>query len=109
PAADGVVWFKESPPAHAFEPALTALLARRRADAVPEVVAAEGTRLLTRDAGPRLWEVLDAGAAEPRWEDTLALWAELQIEFAPLVDDALALGTPDARPERLPPPYEVAA
>jgi hypothetical protein len=109
PTAEGLLWFKESPPAHAFEPALTALLARRRADAVPEVVAAEETRLLTREVGPRLREVLDAGAAEPRWEDTLALWAELQIEFAPLVDDALALGTPDERPERLPALYEALA
>jgi hypothetical protein len=106
PTAEGVLWFKESPPAHAFEPALTALLARRRPDAVPEVVAAEKARLLTRDVGPRLRDVLDAGAAEPRWEDTLALWAELQIEFAPLADDALAVGTPDERPERLPALYE---
>jgi hypothetical protein len=106
PTADGVLWFKESPPAHAFEPALTELLARRRPDAVPEVVAAQETRLLTRDVGPRLRDVLDAGASEPRWEDTLALWAELQIEFAPLVDDALEVGTPDERPGRLPALYE---
>jgi hypothetical protein len=94
PTAAGLLWFKESPPAHAFEPALTALLARRRPDAVPDVVAAEGARLLTRDVGPRLRDVLDAGATEPRWEDTLALWAEEQIEFAALVDEALAVGTP---------------
>jgi hypothetical protein len=106
PTADGVLWFKESPPAHAFEPALTELLARRRPDAVPEVVAAQETRLLTRNVGPRLRDVLDAGASEPRWEDTLALWAELQIEFAPLVDDALEVGTPDERPGRLPALYE---
>jgi hypothetical protein len=106
PTAEGRLWFKESPPAHAFEPALTALLARRRPDAVPEVVAAEKRRLLTRDAGPRLRDVLDAGAAEPRWDETLALWAELQIEFAALADEALAVGTPDERPERLPALYE---
>ena len=106
PTADGVVWFKESPPAHAFEPALTALLARERPDAVPEVVAAGGTRLLTRDVGPRLRELLDAGASEPRWEDTLTLWAEQQIAFAPLVEEALGVGTPDERPARLPTLYE---
>jgi hypothetical protein len=106
PTVEGGAWFKESPPAHAFEPALTALLARRRPDAVPEVVAAEGTRLLTRDVGPRLREVLDAGATEPRWGDTLALWAEQQIEFATLIDDALAVGTPDERPTRLPALYQ---
>jgi hypothetical protein len=106
PTAEGVAWFKESPPAHAFEPALTALLARRRPDAVPEVIAAEGTRLLTRDVGPRLRDVLDAGATEPRWEATLALWAEHQIEFAELADEALAVGTPDERPARLPALYQ---
>jgi phosphotransferase family enzyme len=106
PTAQGVVWFKESPSAHAFEPPLTALLARRHPEAVPEVIAAEGTRLLTRDVGPRLRELLDAGATEPRWEDTLALWAEQQIAFAPLVEEALAVGTPDERPARLPVLYE---
>jgi hypothetical protein len=106
PTAEGVVWFKESPPAHAFEPALTALLARQRPDAVPEVIAAEGTRLLTRDVGPRLRDVLDAGSTEPRWEATLALWAEHQIEFAELADEALAVGTPDERPARLPALYQ---
>jgi len=106
PTAAGLVWFKESPPAHAFEPALTALLARRSPDAMPEVIAAEGPRLLTRDVGPRLREVLDAGAVEPRWEDILALWAEEQIGFAALVEEALAVGTPDERPARLPTLYE---
>lgn len=106
PTAEGVVWFKENPPVHAFEPPLTALLARRRPEAVPEVVAAEGTRLLTRDVGPRLREVLDTGGAEPRWMDMLAQWAELQIDFAELVDEALAVGTPDERPARLPALYE---
>ena len=36
PTADGLLWFKESPPADAFAPALTALLAGRRPDALPE-------------------------------------------------------------------------
>jgi hypothetical protein len=106
PTVEGLVWFKESPPAHAFEPALTVLLARLRPDAMPEVVAAEGPRLLTRDVGPRLRELLDAGAADPRWEDTLAAWAQLQIEFAAVADAALAVGTPDERPARLPALYE---
>ncbi len=106
PTADGLLWFKEGPPADAFEPALTALLAGRRQDALPEVVAWEDTRLLTRHVGPPFREVLDAGDAEPRWEEVLALYAELQIEFAPLVEDALAAGTPDERPARLPGLYE---
>jgi hypothetical protein len=109
PTADGPVWFKESPPANAFEPALTELLGTRRPDAVPEVVASEGPRMLTRDVGPQLRRVLDAGATEPAWEEVLTLYAELQIEFAPLVEDALRVGTPDERPPRLPGLYEEVA
>jgi hypothetical protein len=106
PTADGPVWFKESPPANAFEPALTELLAGRRPDAVPEVVASEESRMLTRDVGPQLRQVLDAGETEPAWEEVLTLYAELQVDFAPLVEEALRVGTPDERPTRLPGLYE---
>ncbi len=102
PARDGDVWFKENPPALAFEPALTSLLAGLRPDCLPEVVAADGRRLLTRDVGPSLRELHEAdGAAPPAWEEILPLYAELQIDAAPLVDQALASGTPDFRPDRL--------
>jgi hypothetical protein len=106
PTAEGLLWFKESPPADAFEPALTALLAARRPEALPEVVAWEGTRMLTHHVGPQLREVLDGGGAGPRWEDVLTLYAELQIDFAALVEDALGVGTPDERPASLPGLYE---
>lgn len=86
----------------AFEPALTALLARRRPDRLPEVIAAEGVRLLTRDAGRRLRNVYAQDAPAPDWEEILAQYAELQIELTAEVDEALALGTPDRRPARLP-------
>lgn len=101
PTADGPLWFKENAPALAFEPALTELLARRRPDCLPEVVAAAGPRLLTRHVGPSLREALEAGAVEPTWEEILPLLARLQIDTADLVDRALALGVPDARPPRL--------
>ncbi len=102
PTVDGTAWFKEVPPALAFEPALTALLASRRPDRLPEAIAVEGPRLLTRDAGRRLRTHLDDGEAAPSWEELLALQAELQLDFAPQADEALALGTPDARPALLP-------
>ena len=101
PTADGVVWFKEEPPADEFEPALTELLARRQPAAVPELVAWEGRRMLTRDVGPRLRDVLDAGGQPPSWEEILQLYAELQLDFMAVADDALALGAPDDRPELL--------
>ena len=94
----GDVWFKEPAPPLAFEPALTVAVARRDPGFAPEVLAAEGVFLLTRDAGPRLRSVLDSGEPAPPWEDILPLYAELQIELAADVDELLALGAPDKRP-----------
>jgi hypothetical protein len=105
PTDDGDAWFKENAPANAFEPALTQLLARRRPDALPETIAWEGPRILTKDAGPRLRNVHDRGATEPSWDEILPLYAELQIQFMPLADEALRLGTPDDRVELLPDRY----
>jgi hypothetical protein len=102
PTADGIAWFKEDPPTLAFEPALTELLARRRPDRLPETIAIEGPRLLTRDAGSRLRAHLDDRGTAPSWPELLALQAELQIEFADDAAAALDLGTPDARPQVLP-------
>jgi len=106
PTRDGLVWFKENPAGNAFEPELTALVARLRPDAAPEVVAYEGPRLLTRDVGPRLRDVFDAGGTEPPWEDVLGLYGELHADLVDAADEALALGAPDERPERLPELYE---
>jgi len=105
PIADGIAWFKEDPPADEFEPALTELLAGRRRDDLPEIIAWEGPRMLTRDVGPRLRDVHDAAAPRPSWEEILPLYAELQIEFMEVADRALTLGTPDDRPELLPDRY----
>ena len=102
PTSGGELWFKENPPALAFEPALTVLLADLRPDCLPEVVAAEGPRLLTRRVGPALHEIVDAGGVPPSWEEILPLYGRLQIDAAPLVDEALAAGVPDFRPARLP-------
>jgi len=107
PTAESDAWFKENAPTTAFEPALTELLARRRPDALPETIAWEGSRILTKDVGPRLRNVHDSGGTRPTWEEILPLYAELQIEFMDLVEEALALGTPDDRPELLPDRYAV--
>jgi Phosphotransferase enzyme family len=102
PTADGDVWFKEVPPPLAFEPPLTAALAARRPDRVPEPIASEGMRLLTRDAGRRLRNVYAEVAGGPPWAEVVALYAELQVEFSRFVDEALACGTPDRRPTAVP-------
>jgi hypothetical protein len=102
PTTEGVVWFKEDPPSLAFEPPLTKLLARRRPDRLPQPIAAEGPRLLTRHAGARLRAHLDEGGSAPAWPELLALQSELQVDFADDVNAALMLGAPDARPVSLP-------
>jgi hypothetical protein len=105
PTATGNVWFKENASATAFEPSLTELLVHRRPECLPEVVAWEGPRIVTKDAGPRLRNVLDAGDTRPSWEEILPLYAELQIDFMGVAEKALTLGTPDDRPELLPDRY----
>jgi hypothetical protein len=101
PTAAGDVWFKESAPVLAFEPALTELLAGRRPDCVPAVLGAAGTRMLTADTGPSMRSLLDADGPVPTWEEVVVLYAELQIELAEAVEELLAIGVPDSRPDTL--------
>lgn len=96
--ASGDVWLKEPAPALAFEPAVTDAVSRRCPDFTPEVVAAEGTWLLTRDAGRQLRGVLKSGDPAPSWDELLPRYAELQIELADVVEELVALGAPDRRP-----------
>ena len=67
-------------------------------DSTPEVVAAEGTWLLTRDAGRQLRGVLKSGDPAPSWDEPLPRYAELQIELVDVVEELVALGAPDRRP-----------
>jgi hypothetical protein len=97
PTAEGDAWFKEAAPALGFEPALTELLATRRPDCVPEVIAAEGPRLLTKSAGPSAREL----GSQPDWEPVVRLYAEVQTELVDSLDELLGLGVPDSRPEAL--------
>jgi hypothetical protein len=99
--SEGRLWFKEPAPVMAFEPPLTALVSERNPDDGPEVVAWEGTWLLTRDAGPQLRTLLEAGTAAPAWEDILRRYAALQLAHVGDVDELLALGVPDKRPRSL--------
>jgi hypothetical protein len=101
PIAGGDLWFKEAASVNAYEPALTAFLAARRPDRVPAVLGAEETRMLTADAGPSIRTLLDEDATAPAWEEVVALYAELQIDLADAVEELLALGVPDSRPDTL--------
>ena len=95
--SDGVVWFKANSAAHRQEAAATALLARVRPEALPELLAydPESGWMLTRDAGARLRELVEQERSLRRWLDVLPLYARLQREAVPLVDELLATGVPD--------------
>jgi hypothetical protein len=97
---DGVFWFKQVGSACASEPALTAEIAQRVPQVLPEVVAAEGARLLTRHAGPHLGHFIRHNDTAPTTvlEDMVASFAELEIALVPVAD---GLPSFDARPETL--------
>jgi hypothetical protein len=97
PTADGVVWFKASRDAFAFEAALVEVLARLAPDLVTEVIAVrpEAGWMLMADAGER------ARDRPIEWGPLQERYAQLQIAAAPHAAELLALGTPDLRGERL--------
>jgi hypothetical protein len=101
PLADGAAFFKACQPVHAFEPRLTASLASRWPDRIPELLGWDEERawLLLGDAGRPLTALGDQLDA---WFTVLPRYAELQRGEAPHVTEHLAGGVPDRRPARLP-------
>ncbi len=95
PVAGGVAWLKECAPVQAFEPRLTAELARRRPDCLPEVLAYDEERawLLLGDAGKPLGFGGDPGP----WLALLPRYAELQRGEAAREAEHLEGGVPDRR------------
>lgn len=104
PTRGGSVWFKASMPALVHEPAVVQLLARRRPERVPEVLAADLGRgwMLQANGGRRLRDVLEERPDPRRWEDVLASYAELQIDMARDAEELIAAGAPDRRLALLP-------
>ena len=104
PVAGGCAWFKACPPAQAFEPRLTATLARHRPDVLPEVIARDDERawLLLGDAGSPLGI---GGDPEP-WLSVLPRYAELQRNEVAHATEHLAGGVPDRRLATFPQRYD---
>jgi hypothetical protein len=101
PLANGAAFFKACQPVQAFEPRLTAALASRWPDRIPELLGWDGERawLLLRDAGTPL---IAFGDQLDAWFAVLPLYAELQRGEVLHVAEHLAAGVPDRRPARLP-------
>jgi hypothetical protein len=104
PTDRGTVWFKASPPASRFEPALLSALAVWQPDRFTAPIAVEQDRAwaLTRDGGPTLWEHLERHPDPGAWPATVRRYAQLQLDLAPRAGDLLALGLADLRPASVP-------
>ena len=108
PTERGDLYFKANAPPLQFEAALVEVLAERRPDAVPPLVAVEPERgwMLMEDAGTRLRELVEQERGFERWLDVLPLYAGVQLDLAERADDLVALGVADLRLARLPALYE---
>ena len=104
PTGAGLFWFKANAVGVGHEAALLAVLARRVPGQVLAPVAVDPTRhwLLMPDGGLTLRDVEGARTDLAAWERMLAEYAVLQRSLEPYVDELLAAGTPDGRPDRLP-------
>ncbi len=99
----GAVWLKSVGSGSAHEPALLAALGEWTPTHVLTPIAVDPVRrlVLLPDGGPTLREV--GGAAFPEaWEAMLRSYAQLQLDLVPHAAAMLAMGVPDARPDRLP-------
>jgi hypothetical protein len=108
PTANGVVWFKANAGPLRHEAAVVSLIAARRPEVVPPLLAADvaGGWMLMADAGETLRSVVEREHSLDRWLDVLPRYAEVQLALAGDVDDLLAFGVPDMRLANLPAGYE---
>lgn len=104
PVAGGVAWFKVCAPVQAFEPRLTAALARRWSDRLPDVLGFDEGRawLLLGDAG----DALGFGGDPEPWLSVLPRYAELQRGEAAHAAEHLVGGVPDRRIATFPALFE---
>jgi hypothetical protein len=108
PTTGGDVWFKANTPVLAYEAAVVGLLAERRPNVVPELLAADVQLgwMLMADGGERLREVIERERDLGRWLDVLPCYAGLQIDMTEDSDRLVALGLPDRRLAILASDYE---
>ena len=104
PTSEGPLWAKALASGVRHEIGVTQALASLRPELVLGPLAAEPERgfMLFPDGG----ETLRHAPIPGLWEQTLARYAQLQIDTAPVADDLLRLGALDRRPSSPPGLYE---
>jgi hypothetical protein len=104
PTSAGNVWFKANHPELAHEARVVSLIARRRPDLVPQLLAADLERgwMLMADGGERLRDVTAREGHLGRWLSILPLYGELQLALMGDADVLAAAGALDRRLPRLP-------
>jgi hypothetical protein len=108
PTDAGDLWFKAGNVAQGFEVGVVQILAERRPDLVPRLLAVDVDRgwMLQGDGGERLREWLEPDSDHGVWVDILPRYAELQIAVAPDAERLVAAGAPDRRLALLPGQFE---
>jgi hypothetical protein len=108
PTESGDVYFKANAPELAHEAAVVTLVAARRPDCVPALLAADVERgwMLMADAGTRLREIVQRERDMSCWLEILPLYAGVQLDLVRDADELVALGAPDLRLALLPSRYE---
>jgi len=99
----GIMYFKASAPAFAYEPALTQMLAQIWPLFIPRVFAIESKRhwMLMEDAGQLLSDVAQIDTDMGPLERMLPLYARIQIESVNYLEEFKELGCPDRRLDKL--------
>jgi hypothetical protein len=108
PTGDGPVWFKANDDSMHHEAGLVGLLAARRPEVVPPLLASDPDRgwMLMDDAGERLRTIVPRERSLDRWHEALRLYAGVQLAATTDADQMLDLGVPDRRLARLPEQYD---
>ena len=103
PTTTGDLYFKSASPAFAYEPVLTASLAKLWPAHLPAVLAVDAERhwMLMQDAGTTLRRS-EQGRDVHAWETMLELFARIQIDSAAHQNQLLSQGCPDRRLDQLP-------
>jgi hypothetical protein len=103
PTTTGYVYCKAAPPAYAYEPALTQMLAAHYPLLAPPVLAIDCERDVLLMQGIDGVKLRHLGKANylPYWEALLHSFAQMQLDYAVHIDDVLATGCPDWRLDKL--------